>query len=330
MIDAPLIVAGLVVLALVVYALTGGADFGGGVLDLLARGPRAEEQRRAIERAIAPIWEANHVWLILVVVLLFVGFPRAWAAISTALFVPLLALLLGVVLRGAAFTFRHYDAHDDATQRRWGRLFAIASLFAPIALGVCVGALAAGIELDGLVPRAGWFGWARPFPILTGLLTLALVTLLASVYLTCTALGEAVQEDFRRRALGALLFASALAVAGALLAPATLAPRLWPATIPAALAALATFASLRARAFRLARLSAAALVVTVVLGWALAQAPLLVPPALSVQDSAAPAATLRWLLGALALGAPALVAALAWLYRTFDGRRPFDALDPPA
>jgi len=92
--------------ALVFYVLLGGADFGGGIWDLLASGPRAREQRAAIEHAIGPIWEANHVWLILVIVVLFTGFPPAFAAISIALFVPLVLLLVGIVLRGAAFTFR--------------------------------------------------------------------------------------------------------------------------------------------------------------------------------------------------------------------------------
>ena len=113
--------------ALVFYALGAGADFGGGVWDLLVTGPRAAEQRRLIERAIGPIWEANHVWLILVVVLLFSAFPPAYAAASVALHVPLTLLLFGVVLRGSAFVFRHYSADDAVAQHRWGRLFAIAS-----------------------------------------------------------------------------------------------------------------------------------------------------------------------------------------------------------
>ena len=106
--NEPFWVAGALLAALCAYTLTGGADFGAGVWDLLARGPRRQRQREVIARAIAPIWEANHVWLIVVVVLLFVAFPRAFAAVSTALHIPLLVMLIGVVLRGAAFTFRAY------------------------------------------------------------------------------------------------------------------------------------------------------------------------------------------------------------------------------
>src|SRR4051812_5378836 len=113
------IVIALVTLAsLILYALMGGADFGGGVWDLLAQGPRAARQRKVISDAIAPIWEANHVWLILVIVLLFTAFPGAFAAMMTALHIPLTAMLVGVVLRGSAFVFRKYDAKDDHVQRR--------------------------------------------------------------------------------------------------------------------------------------------------------------------------------------------------------------------
>ncbi len=103
-------IGGVMMAALVLYALLGGADFGGGVWDLLASGPRKREQRALIERVIGPIWEANHVWLILVVVLLFTAFPPAFAAISIALHVPLTLFLVGVVFRGSAFSFRSYDS----------------------------------------------------------------------------------------------------------------------------------------------------------------------------------------------------------------------------
>ena len=114
-----LIVAIFILLSLILYALMGGADFGGGMWDLLAAGPRAKLQRKAVADAIGPIWEANHVWLILVIVLLFTGFPRGFAAMMTALNIPLTAMLIGIVLRGAAFTFRKYDSQTDAVQRRW-------------------------------------------------------------------------------------------------------------------------------------------------------------------------------------------------------------------
>src|SRR4028119_1031080 len=103
--------------ALVAYALLGGADFGGGVWDLLASGPRAAEQRRAISRAMGPVWEANHVWLIFLVVLLFACFPRAYAVLSVALFIPFHLALVGIVLRGAALGFRGHAPAARAPRR---------------------------------------------------------------------------------------------------------------------------------------------------------------------------------------------------------------------
>src|SRR6185369_1429317 len=103
------LIAVTTLVSLILYALLGGADFGGGLWDLLASGPRAAAQRELVERAIAPVWEANHVWLVLLVVLLFSAFPTAYAAVSVALHVPLALMLVGIVLRGSAFTFRHYD-----------------------------------------------------------------------------------------------------------------------------------------------------------------------------------------------------------------------------
>jgi cytochrome d ubiquinol oxidase subunit II len=204
--------AGAVMAALTLYALGGGADFGGGVWDLFARGPRAGRQRELITHAIGPIWEANHVWLILAVVLLFVCFPAAWAAISTALHVPLTVMLVGIVLRGSAFTFRSYGGADDQGERRWGRIFAVASIVTPVMLGTCVGAVAAGLVrvVDGSV-AGGFFAWLRPFPLAVGLLTLALFAFLAAVYLTREASEEDLREDFRRRALAAGIVTGALA-----------------------------------------------------------------------------------------------------------------------
>ena len=115
------VVAIVTLVSLILYALMGGADYGGGMWDLLASGPRADRQRHAIVEAIAPIWEANHVWLILVIVLLFSGFPRAFSAIMIALHIPITAMLIGILLRGSAFVFRKYDSTADAVQRRWSR-----------------------------------------------------------------------------------------------------------------------------------------------------------------------------------------------------------------
>src|SRR6266550_2499248 len=152
LVTLPNVLAALIVVALNGYVLLGGADFGGGVWDLFASGSRRDRQRALIAEAIGPIWEANHVWLIIVVVLLFTCFPAAFARLAITLHIPLSLMLIGIVLRGSAFTFRsHYgpghgqDGGEAArASEHWGRVFAIASVGTPVLLGLCVGALAAG------------------------------------------------------------------------------------------------------------------------------------------------------------------------------------------
>src|SRR6202008_849465 len=200
------LIAAIMLTSLIVYALMGGADFGGGVWDLLATGPRAEAQRRLVEKAIAPVWEANHVWLILVVVLLFSGFPRAFSTIMIALHIPISAMLIGIVLRGSAFVFRKYDSTDDAVQRRWSTVFGIASFFTPFFQGLTLGALTTGdIHLVGDRVTTGFFaGWLTPFALTCGLFALALFSFLAATYMTVAAQSQPdLQDDFRRRAIWA-------------------------------------------------------------------------------------------------------------------------------
>ncbi|MFL5563339.1 MAG: cytochrome d ubiquinol oxidase subunit II, partial [Gemmatimonadaceae bacterium] len=201
-------------LALNAYVLMGGADFGGGVWDLLARGPRRDAQRALIRDSIAPIWEANHVWLIIVVVMLFTAFPPAFAMLGTVLHIPLTLMLAGIVLRGSAFVFRSYGSPERAAQQRWGRVFAMSSLITPVLLGVIVGAIASGAvgnaqsklamgnaqsmlatgnaqqALASVRPSfADVFvtPWLDFFPLAVGLLALALFAFLAAVYLTVAA-----------------------------------------------------------------------------------------------------------------------------------------------
>lgn len=317
----------------VLYALFGGADFGGGVWDLLASGPRKAEQRALIARAIGPVWEVNHVWLIVGVVLLFSCFPRAFAVLSVALHVPLVLLLLGIVMRGAAFTFRTYDDRGDAVQRRWGLVFSGASVLSPALLGMCVGAVVSGaIRVEGNVVVSGFLApWTSAFAVSVGLLALCLFAYLAAVYLTHEAGGGELQEDFRRRALvaGVAVFAAAfdvlwLARGGA--------PRVWEGLIHSpfalavhaatALAALAAFGLLWARRFFWARVAAALQVAFIVLGWAASQYPYLVVSDVTLEGAAASPAVLRLLLGALGVGVLVVVPSIVLLLRIFQRRAP--------
>jgi cytochrome d ubiquinol oxidase subunit II len=335
-----LLLAGAIGGALCLYFLFGGADFGGGVWDLLATGPRAQAQRQAVDRAIGPIWEANHVWLILVVVMLFAGFPPAFAAISVALHVPLTLFVVGVVLRGSAFAFRAFDrdgageagAAGDRRQRRYGRVFSVASTIAPILLGAVVGALCSGrIRVtDGLVTSGFFETWLAPFPLAIGGFSLALCALLAATFLTVEVTDPALREDFRRRALGAGVAVGALALLAILLsgdgAPRVRAALLfrrwsWPFHLATAAAAVTALAALWARRFRLARAATVAQTVLVLVGWSLAQYPFLVVPDLTFANSAASARAQRLLLVALGAGLPVLLPSLYLLFRVFKPTR---------
>ncbi len=322
------IIAGVMVGSLVLYALLGGADYGGGVWDLFAFGPRAREQRKLIADAISPVWEANHVWLILVVVILFTAFPPAFAAIATALHIPITLLLIGIVLRGTAFTFRTYDVQRDDVQRRWSIVFSIASIITPILLGTALGAIASGtIRVENGAVTSGFFrSWLAPFPLAVGLFALALFAFLAAVYLTLEARERKLQEDFRMRAIISGVAVGLLALMVFILAK-TGAPtvragisRSWWALglhILTAIFATSAFVTLWTRRYRLARVCAAAQVTLILLGWAFAQFPHLVEPDLTISSAAAPQITLQLLLGALAAGAILLFPSYYYLFRIF-------------
>jgi len=328
------IIAGVMIASLILYALLGGADYGGGVWDLFAFGRRAPEQRTLIAKAIGPVWEANHVWLILVIVILFTAFPPAFAAISTALHIPLTLLLIGIVLRGTTFTFRAHDAQRDNVQRRWSLVFSIASIITPLLLGITLGAVASGtIRVNNSSVTSGFSdSWLAPFPFAVGFFALSLFAFLAAVYLTLETLDYELQEDFRLRALVAGVAVAVLAWIVLLLAG-TGAPtvlggisRSWWALalhLFTAVFAVGAFYSLWTRTYRLAVVCAAAQVTLILLGWALAQFPHLVEPDITIASAAAPRITLQLLLGALAAGAILLFPSYYYLFRIFKGETVF-------
>ncbi|HLM25287.1 MAG TPA: cytochrome d ubiquinol oxidase subunit II [Pyrinomonadaceae bacterium] len=322
------IVAGVMIASLVLYALLGGADYGGGVWDLFAFGPRARRQQELIANAISPVWEANHVWLILVIVILFTAFPPAFAAIATALHIPITLLLIGIVLRGTAFTFRTYDVQRDDVQRRWSLVFSIASIITPILLGTILGAIASGtIRVENGMVTSGFFrSWLAPFPIAVGFFALALFAFLAAVYLTLETRQRELQEDFRRRALlsgvvvGLLaLTVFVLAKSGAPTVRAGISRSWWALGLHLFTAILATsaFYALWTRRYRLARVCAAGQVTLILLGWAFAQYPHLVEPDITIFSAAAPQITLQLLLAALVAGAILLFPSYYYLFRIF-------------
>jgi cytochrome d ubiquinol oxidase subunit II len=325
-------VHGVILLAgVTLYAVLGGADFGGGVWDMLASGPRAEEQRKEIARAIGPIWEANHVWLIFVIVLTFSIYPPVFSAVSSALYIPLSLVLVGITLRGGAFVFRAYASDVVPAREALSRVFAGASVVTPLLLGMCAGAVASGDirVIDGDVTSSLWSPWLSPFAIVVGLLALTVCAYLAAVYLCVETTGD-LREDFRRRALVTGAVFTALS---AIILPLTRteAPVIWDGMLDreivtvvplAVLAAVASGLAVLTRRFRVARLAAVAWVAIIIGGWALAQYPYLVVPDLTVTNAAASRAMMRVALWTYVVGAILLIPALWLLFALFKGKNP--------
>jgi cytochrome d ubiquinol oxidase subunit II len=305
------------------YALFGGADFGGGLWDLVAGGAeRGRRPRALIQRSITPVWEANHVWLIFILVVLWTAFPEAFGSIMSTLYVPLALAALGIVLRGAGFAFRK-SVDTLARERALGATFALSSVMTPFFMGTVVGAIAAGN-----VPVGGngdaFSTWLQPLPLITGALFVASGAYLAAVFLISDArrAGDGgLAEYFRRRALLVALVAGALAVAGlvALHGEAEyvygrLTAEGLPLVILSALCGLATLAGLARGGGRGIRPLAAGAVIAVVWGWGVAQFPYLLPTSLRISQSSAPEPTLNAVLIVFAVAALTVVPALALLY----------------
>jgi cytochrome d ubiquinol oxidase subunit II len=324
-------VAVLLWLALTAYAVLAGADFGGGLWDLLARGPRAADQRRAVSLAMGPVWEANHVWLIFMVTGLFTAFPAAFAVLSIALYLPFTIAVVGIVLRGAAFAFRAHGEPAAGELSAWGIVFGVASLVAPFFMGTAAAAVAAGaIHAPGGRLQSDYTaGWTTPLALVIGLFAVAICGYLAATYLMVeTEDRPELQADFRRRAMGASLASGGLALLSLLLtwleAP-RLAESLFGRGLPLVLLALvngplALWAVWRGRP-RIARVAVAAQVVLVLWALAIGQWPYLVPPDLTIAATAAPAATLNALLVVDAAGMILLVPSLWLLFFVFKARK---------
>jgi cytochrome bd ubiquinol oxidase subunit II len=315
----PVLGAALVGLtAVVLYAVLGGADFGGGVWDLLASGPRRDAQRDAISKAIGPVWESNHVWLIFALVTLFTCFPPAFADIGTYLNVPLTLALLGIVLRGAAFVFR--QASDAVVlARTWTAVFGASSLLAPFFLGDAAGALA-----------TGRYAWTSPFALAVGAFNVALCAQVAAVFLvreSDVSADPALRQDFRRRAVRATV---AVWIAGVV--PVLLAHQSYPGLFDALAAPAARIAIAAALVLgvvvmvlvaqhrdTLARAAVGTEVVAVLAGWFGAQAPAIVPGHWTLESAAASPAMLDAFLIAAAAGAVLLIPSLLLLFAVFKG-----------
>jgi len=306
----------------VVYALFGGADFGSGFYDLTAGGSdRGAETRLLIDHSIGPVWEANHVWLIYILVMWWTAFPATFAAATTTLFIPLMLALAGIVLRGASFVFRKYAA-TLGQARLFGAVFAGSSLITPFFLGAVAGAIASGrVPAEGYGDRVG--SWLNPTSVVGGCLAVATSVFLAGAFLCADAARagkDALASQLRTRTLlvgivtGAVVFAGlypvyhdAPTLADGLLGRA--APLLAMAAVTGATAVVLVYR----RRFAVARIFAVTAVATVVTGWGVGQYPWLLVDEVTLTDAAGAAATLRGLLVVVALAVVLVLPALGYL-----------------
>jgi cytochrome d ubiquinol oxidase subunit II len=322
-------VAAVLWVGVTLYAVLGGADFGSGVWSLVAgRGPRAQRARQRIDRAIGPVWEANHVWLIFVLVTLWTGFPEAFGAIMSTLFIPMTLAALGIVLRGAGFAF-HGVAGRAGGRRLADAAFAAASLLTPFFLGTVVGAIASGRVPVGNAKGDPVTSWTGPLSLVIGALFVATGAYLAAVFLISDARRFGDSEFaayFRVRALAAAAVAGALAVAGLIAAQADakvlydgLTSEALPLVILSALCGVAALVLLWRRAGRGARPLAVLAVAAIIWGWGVAQYPYLLPTSLTIDAGAGASETLTTLLILFGVALLVVVPALVLLW-TLDQR----------
>lgn len=196
-------------LSILLYFLLGGADFGAGIIELFTSEANKHKTRQTMYQAIGPIWEANHMWLIIAIVILFVGFPVIYSTMSVYLHIPLVVMLLGIIARGTAFVFRHYDAIHDDMQKIYNRIFVYSSFVTPLFLGIIAASAVAGrIDPSATTFAAAYiFSWLSTFSVSVGLFTVALCGFLAAIYL----IGEADSEPDRKRFIRKALYMNAAA-----------------------------------------------------------------------------------------------------------------------
>ncbi len=317
------VVAGLMFLGVVAYAIFGGADFGSGVWDLIAGNAEDGAHVRAqIDRSIGPVWEANHVWLIYILVFLWTGFPEAFAAIMNTLFVPWMLVGLGIVLRGGAFAFRKFSATVREAQIH-GVVFASSSVITPFFLGMIAGAIASGrvpVDSSGDI----WTSWTGPTSWVGGVLAVLTCTFLAGTFLAADAerSGDAVlAAEFGRDALWAGGVTGAVAIAAAVtleLDAESLASGLHgrglPLIIISAAAGSISLYRLRQQRWARARVGAVIAVAAIVIGWGVGQYPDLLVDSVTIEDAVGARSTQIGLLIVFGMAAVTAVPSLAWLY----------------
>jgi cytochrome d ubiquinol oxidase subunit II len=324
--DVPLV---LLLVGLAAYAVLGGADFGAGFWQLTAFGSKSRRQqalREHAHQAMGPVWEANHVWLIFVLVVCWTAYPVAFASIASTLAVPLFIAAVGIVLRGTTYALRS-GTETPREQRRLEVLFSASSILTPFALGAAIGGIASGRVPVGNAKGDLASSWLNPTSALVGAIAVATAAYLAAVYLAGDAVRIGAPElavAFRKRALGAGVIAGGIALGGLAILHSDARP-IWDgltsgagvaAVVVSVLAGLATMALVWRSHFEPARVSAALAVAAIVAGWALAQRPRILP-GLTISEAAAGRSTLVAVIVGVAIGAVVLAPSLGLLFGLF-------------
>jgi cytochrome bd ubiquinol oxidase subunit II len=325
--DFPLI---LILAGLVAYAVLAGADFGAGFW-MVPQGRLTQRVRDHAHRAMGPVWEANHVWLIFILVICWTSYPTAFASIMSTLTVPMFVAAIGIILRGSTYVLR---SAEGTTRMGTGAdlVFAAASILTPFALGAAVGGIASGRVPVGNAAGDLVTSWLNPTSAMIGAIAVVTGAYLAAVYLAADArrVGDLqLEEAFRRRALAAAVVAGAIAL-GALPVVRDDAPSLYhglvhggglACVIVSGVAGLVTIALVWLRRFELSRVTAAAAVAAIIAGWAFAQRPYLLPPELTVDEAASPHAALISIVVSAVLAGILLLPSLSLLYGLLLGGR---------
>ena len=324
--------AAVLVLALTAYAVLGGADFGAGFWDLTAGGAeRGARLRGQLKVSMGPVWEAMPVWIIVVLVVMWTCFPRAFGPLMETLYVPLFLAAVGIILRGTAFALRG-EAATISEARALGATFALSSVLTPFFFGCAIGAVASGqVPADG-DPGDPIGAWTNSTSLMIGCLAVATSAYLAAVFLAADSQRAGMPDlvaAFRARALGAAVVTGGVAIGGLAIVNSD-APALYDGltsgaglamVVASAVVGLLTIGLVWTGRFELARYTSAVAVGTVIVGWVVAQRPDFLPGALSFEDAAAGDSTLIATLIALVLALAVIVPSLYWLFRlTLAGR----------
>lgn len=321
--------------ALTLYALWGGADFGAGIWEFTSVLQSTEKERQHIYRAIGPVWEANHVWLIFVLVILLNGFPLALAALGRALWLPLLLVLCGIVFRGTSYVFRSYGLGKQREKRLWEASFAAASTATPFFLGACAGAIASGklaITTTGDFHADYLTGWISAETVFTGFYGVAMCAYLSAVYLTREA--DLIEDaeltaTWRQRSLSTGLWMGILSLGGLVMVSIDMPDlaegfrvRGWPFVVLSLVCGFGSLYALWKANYTRAVLASSGAVASVIWGWGVSQYPVLIPPDITSEHVKAPDNVLWLMILVIMAGAVFLLPALGYLLILFKAQRP--------